>query len=725
MIKIAFAGNPNVGKTALINNLAGSDLQVGNWPGVTVEKKEAEFKYKGETIKLIDLPGVYSLTSHTVEERITRDYILEEKPDLIINVVDSTNMERNLYLTMLLKELNRPMLLALNFYDEFEKLGYSLNIEKFSKFMEMETVTTIATKSKTREILLEKALNIIKEKKSVEYKSKYQSVVQRAIDNLACELNQKESLREISSKYSKSWLSVALLEKDKSMVKQIEEIDISVMKRVEVEIQNLENRYDEDVETILVEQRYGLLKGILEQTLKTSMKSRLDFTDKIDKILLNRFWGLIIFFGMMYSIFVFTFEGSAPFIDWIDGFINSYVGKYIAAGIYDVHPDLQALVNDGVIGGVGGVIVFVPLMLFLYFFLAILEESGYMTRVAFLMDKFMRGLGLSGKAFLPLIIGFGCTVPAIYATRTLEDEKSKRLTAIMAPFMSCGARLPIYALFTAAFFPKNRALIVLSLYMLGVVVAVIVGLIVKRFSYFKSDEDAMLIELPPYRIPTWRMVWTSMWTKTKGYVKKAGSVILFVLIILWALQYYPSKGEPEHSYIGKFGKVIAPVFKPAGFGNSWEAPASILPSIIAKEIVVGFMGQALKVDKNDIEETEEKIELNFLKDSGEQIKGLLFAIKDSVVAMISFKSGSFNISGASEGSEGVIGAIRDSKLFTPLSAYAFMAFMLLVVPCVVTIAAVNQEFGLKFTLLQIGIMIITPWIVSVIIYQGGRLLGFE
>ena len=501
MIKIAFTGNPNVGKSALINAIAGSNLKVGNWAGVTVEKKEAEFQYNGERIQCIDLPGVYSLSPYSLEETITRDFIINEKPDVIINIVDSTNLERNLYLSMLLKELGKPMIIALNFSDEFENLNYKLDIKKFREMMEMDVVMTSATKRTGLQELLDKAIEAAKKVEKPRYTLLFEYCLEEAISTVKEIICNDKVLKKASEKFGMDFLAIKLLERDSHLLEVLKkDYDYTEMKTIRDLVENIEKIHDEDIETIFAEGRYGAVKGILAKTFTTSMKNRLDVSDKIDKVLLNKYFGLPIFFLIIVGLMGVVFNGSAPLIDWVDGFVNNYIGKYIALLIDDNTPKwLASLVIDGIVGGVGGVVVFIPLMLYLYFFLAILEESGYMSRVAFLMDKVMIKLGLNGKAFVPMVLGFGCTVPAIYATRTLEDEGSRRLTAIMAPFMSCGARLPVYGLFTAAFFGAKAGLVVMSLYILGIVVAILMGVILKNFKIFKSEGKALLMELPPYR----------------------------------------------------------------------------------------------------------------------------------------------------------------------------------------------------------------------------------
>ncbi len=650
MIKIAFAGNPNVGKSALINAIAGSKLKVGNWPGVTVEKKEAIFIHKGEEIKLVDLPGVYSLSPYSLEEKITRDFILEENPDVVVNVIDSTNLERNLYLTFLLKELEKPMIMALNFYDEFAKLKYKLNMKEFQDMIEIPAIPVSALKGTGIEELLDSIItmsfydefaklkyklnmkefqdmieipaipvsalkgtgieelldSIITMSKNKEKGKKYSLPFDKNILSIIHEVEYKiltnEKLLPATKEYSKEFLAIKFLERDAHIIEKIKDkygIDTTGM--FDEDIEKLENKYDNDSETILAEGRYGTVNGILARTFTTSIKSRLDFTDKVDKILLNRVLGLPLFFLIMAGVMAFVFNGSAPFIDWVDGFFGDFVGKYVGMLVEGTPDWLSSLIIDGIVGGVGGVLTFVPVMVFLYFFLAILEESGYMARVAFLMDKIMRKLGLNGKSFVPMVVGFGCTVPAIYATRTLEDESSRKLTAAMSPFMSCGARLPVYGLFTAAFFGAKAGLVVVSIYIFGIIVAILVGLGLKNLKGFKSENKALLIELPPYRIPSLKVILNSTWLRVFDYIKRAGTVILGIMMILWALTYFPNNGDSNSSYIAKFGHAFAPIMKPTGFGDRWETVAAIPPSIAAKEVVVGFLAQALPLAEQDLE----------------------------------------------------------------------------------------------------------------------------
>lgn len=728
MIKLAFAGNPNVGKSALINAIAGSNLTVGNWPGVTVEKKEARFTYKGEEIELVDLPGVYSLSPYSLEEKITRDFILEEKPDVVINVVDSTNLERNLYLSYLIKELDKPTIMALNFCDEFDKLKYKLNKKEFEQVMEMDAVRVSALKKIGITELMEKAMELSKKGKEKKYTLPFDRTTTSLIRRIECQISSDKSFEKAIKDYSSEFLAIKLIERDKHIIEKLKtKYGIDAQGKFEDEILNLEDKYDNDSETILAEQRYGAVNGVLAKTFTTSIKSRLDFTDKVDKILLNRVIGLPLFILIMAGVMAIVFNGSAPFIDWVDGFFGDFVAKYVGVLVEGTPDWLHSLIIDGIIGGVGGVLTFVPVMVFLYFFLAILEESGYMSRVAFLMDKIMRKLGLNGKSFVPMVVGFGCTVPAIYASRTLEDETSRKMTAAMTPFMSCGARLPVYGLFTAAFFGAKGGIIVVSLYLLGILIAILVGTVLKRFREFKVDEKALLIELPPYRIPSLKVILNSTWLRISSYIKRAGTVILGIMLILWALTYFPGKGDPNKSYIAKFGHSFSTIMAPTGFGDKWEVVAAIPPSIAAKEVVVGFLAQVLSIDEATVEE-EEVEEYNFKEDLVDQVKGFIGAIKDSGVAMVSMDvKGLFSTPDTDEIEEegrGIVQATANlwpNDNLAPLRAYSFMAFILLVVPCVATLGAIKHEFGWNFLGKIIGIMLVVPYVVSVLIFQIGKL----
>lgn len=469
MINVAFVGNPNVGKTALINQISHASLKIGNWPGVTIEKKEVSFKIGNEDIKLIDLPGIYNLSINTPEERVSRDFLLNEKVDVVINVMDSTSLEKNIYLTALLKELGIPIVMALNFEDEFKRIGYELNVDRFQKQLGIPVVFTSGKSGHGVDKLMEKAVEISKQTSSEhkQHRLLFDKEIESNIEILKNKLKNEKSYEKVLERYPVDWLVIKILENDTNILAIVKnEFGIDLSSIGNTEKKNLEDHYGIVPEDVLARARYGIVRGIISANLKRGTGDKFALTDKIDKILLNKFFGGLAFLAIIYAVFVIVFDGSSPFIDWIDGFFSDFVIKYVGHAIEGVPDWLSSFVLDGILAGVGSVLTFVPLMFFIYFFMAILEESGYMARVAFILNKMMTKVGLSGKAFIPMLIGFGCTVPAIYSTRTLEDEKTRRLTGVIATFMSCGARLPVYSLLAAAFFSKHAALVVVSIYLL-------------------------------------------------------------------------------------------------------------------------------------------------------------------------------------------------------------------------------------------------------------------
>ena len=730
MINVAFVGNPNVGKTALINKISNTSLKVGNWPGVTIEKKEIFFKVGNEDIKLIDLPGIYNLSTETAEERVARDFLLKENVDVIINVVDSTSLERNLYLTAMLKELGKPVVMALNFSDEFEKLGFQLNLEVFQKQLNIPVIFTSGRTGAGIKALMENVVNISKQYRGqthIPYRLTFEDILEESILSVKEKLEKDSKYAPILKKYSPDWVAIKALEEDTNALAMLKsEFGENLMNLASEERKNIEKRHNMNPADVFSNARYGAMRGIANANLKRGKGNKFALTDKIDKILLNKFLGGISFLAIIYIMFVIVFDGSAPFIDWVDGFFGDFVIKYVGKAIEGVPEWLSSFILDGIIAGVGSVLTFVPLMFFIYFFMAILEESGYMARVAFILNKLMTRVGLSGKAFIPMLIGFGCTVPAIYSTRTLEDEKTRRLTGVISTFMSCGARLPVYSLLAAAFFSKNAAAVVVSIYIIGVFMALLMAFILKRFDYFKGDNTELLIELPPYRLPSAKSVWNYMKIKTLSYVKKATTVILGILLVIWFLSYFPNNGDVETSYLGSSAKVVQPVFEPTGFGNRWEPVASILPSIIAKETVVGFLGQVLIIGEEDAAAEE----FDFLGDLKSQVVGLKDAAIDSLKSLgniVKFKVDTLAMTDEETLDEdaggNIIPVIREmwSDSLGPVRAYSFMLYVLFVVPCAVAMGALKQEFGWKLLAFQFTTLLILPYVVSVIFFNVAKL----
>lgn len=625
-LTVALAGNPNSGKTTLFNALTGARQYVGNWPGVTVEKKEGKIKYKGLDIKLVDLPGTYSLNAYSIEEVIAKDYIVKDNPDVVINIVDGTNLERNLYLTVQLLELGVPVVLALNMMDEVEKKGYRIDFEKLSRLLGVPVVPITAVKKTGISSLLEKVTAYDKEaeKKETAF-NKYYTNIENEIQN--------QSSEEGSDK--------------------------------------------------LIEARYDFIGDVLNQCLIKAEKESLSLSDKIDRVITNRVLGIPVFLGFLYLMFQFTFAWvGQPIADWLDGFFGDVLTPWVE-GILEAAAAaewLKSLIIDGIIGGVGGVIVFVPLIFALFLFIAVLEDSGYMARVAFIMDRAMRKIGLSGKAFIPMIIGFGCTVPAIMGTRTLEDDKDRKMTMLVAPFMSCGARLPVYALFAAVFFPGRETNVVFSLYILGIAVAIIMGLIFKN-TLFKGEAVPFIMELPPYRMPAFKSVVLRVWDRGKQYLKKAGTIIFAMSVVVWFLSSYNFSGPVEiaDSLLAGMGRVLAPLFKANGFGN-WQASVALLTGLVAKEVVVATMGVIYGVGE----------------------------LAEEAAAAATQMGGTL------------------AQYFSALSAYTFMVFVLLYTPCLAVVGVMKREFNSwKWTLFAVFYQLVVAWVVSMIIYQGGRLLGFS
>lgn len=586
MITVALVGNPNVGKTSLFNALTGSNQYVGNWAGVTVEKKEG---YIDNLVKIVDLPGIYAMDTYSNEEKVSKNYLSTENIDVILNIVDASNLERNLYLTYQLKEFKKPIILLLNMMDIVEEKNIKIDLELLSRELNVKVIPISASKN-------------------------------MGIDKL------KETLKV--SNFS----------------------DI-----------NIDNEFQFRSE----EETYSLIEKVLEKTVVYSNSNKSSITDKIDNLLLNRFLAYPIFLGILYFIFQFTFSWvGQPLSDLLDEGLNDSLIPYLNDSLSSLSPWFKSLLVDGIVGGIGSVIVFLPIILALFLGISFLEDSGYMSRAAFIMDKLMRRMGLSGKAFIPLIIGFGCSVPGIMASRTLESEKDRKLTALLVPLMSCNARLPVYALFGSVFFPGNETLIVFSLYLLGILIAFLIGLLFKN-TIFKKDEEPFIIELSQYKIPGFKSLTKLTWEKGKGFLKKAGTIIFAASVVIWFLSNFNFTGmvEMNDSLLASIGKFIAPIFKPLGFG-SWENSVAILTGITAKEIILSSMGVIY----------------------GGNLREVL------------------------------------PNHFTILSSYSFLVFVLLYTPCVSVVAAMKKEYGNKMMFLSVFYQLVLAWIVSFIAYNIGLLL---
>jgi ferrous iron transport protein B len=709
-LTIAVAGNPNSGKSTLINALAGTRLQVGNWPGVTVEKKEAWLSHEDWQLRLVDLPGTYSLSPYSQEELIARDFLIKERPDVVIDVVDATNLERNLYLTMQLLELGIPVVLALNIYDEAQAKGYQIDTKAMQEMLGAPVVPTVATKGQGLKELLEAALRAaLKPQRPPSYGQD----VEEALEGVLKKLSQERP--ELLAAYPSRWLALKLLEADGEVLRETGLTADFAHPAVE----HLRQAHGEDIEAFMAELRYGLAAGLTREVLRKTRAAKTDLTERIDRIVLNRFLGIPIFLAAMWVVFKLTFDVSTPFVDWVDAATAGPLRRWTEAflGLLGAPAWTVSLAVDGVIGGVGFVLVFVPVIFAMMFFITFLEGSGYMARAAFVMDRAMHSMGLHGKSFIPMLLGFGCNVPAIYATRTLESPRDKALTAVLVPLMSCGARLPVYVLFVGAFFPQSPGTVLWSLYVLGIAMAVLVGVVFKR-TLFRGQAPLFIMELPPYRMPSMRSLLIHTWEKGKHFLLKAGTYILAVSVLVWFMLNMPwGVQSTKDSYLGKMGQALAPALKPLGFGT-WEAASSLLTGIIAKEIVVGTMGEIYAAQA---QESEEGPRPTFLEDLKELALGFAQAARDAGANVVS-TVGIASLQAEEEGQEGLREAVRST--FSPLSAYAFMAFVLLYMPCVVVAIAMRHEFGTwKWFGLAFLYQTVLAWSVALIIYQGGRALG--
>ncbi|ATW27551.1 ferrous iron transport protein B [Candidatus Formimonas warabiya] len=676
----ALAGNPNSGKTTMFNAITGSTQYVGNWPGVTVEKKEGKARRFKEDIRIVDLPGIYSLSPYSLEEIVARDYIVDERPNVVINIVDGTNIERNLYLTTQLMELGVPVVVALNMMDSVESAGDVIDVEALEKHLGIPVVPTSASKGKGVRELVEKALSVAQSAPSCSeavscrfFEQKIEFFLDDMVNTMAGHLPNKN--------INPRWAALKILEQDEKVTAKLG-LSAEFLGELNKYRINMEKEFGSDLESMLADNRYKYIGELVQKTVKKKAgKGELTISDKIDRLVTNRVLAIPIFLALMYGVFTITFGAIGSYtIDWVDGLINVTVAEALSgwlqgAGAADW---LHALIINGILGGMGSMLVFVPQIMILFLFLAILEDSGYMARAAFVMDKFLRKLGLSGKSFIPMLMGFGCSVPAVMAARTLENDKDRKLTIILTPFMSCGARLPVYALFTAAFFAQNQSGVIFSIYLLGIVVAILSGIILKK-TLFKGEIAPFVMELPPYRIPTVKGVGIHMWDRGKAFVKKAGTIIFAAAVIIWFMQTFNFSlhmvEDPAQSMFGIIGTAIAPLFAPLGFGE-WQASVALLTGLVAKEVVVATMG-------------------------------ILYGIGDV-------------------GDDTVKLAAALHTYFTPLTAYAFMAFTLLYMPCIAAFGAIKRELNSwKWTLFALAFQTGIAWIMAFVIYQGGRLLGFE
>ena len=663
-ILVALAGNQNCGKTTLFNALTGSNQHVGNFPGVTVEKKEG--KVRGhEEIRIVDLPGIYSLSPYTSEEIVTRDFILNEQPDVILNIVDATNIERNLYLSLQLMELEKPMVIALNMMDEVNRSGNHVDVEQLSERLKVRVVPISASRRDGIDDLVAavSAAAADEAKFDLDFCS---GAIHRAIHSIAHIIEDHAQQAGIPKRFA----ATKLVDGDEPMQRllNLHESDLNIIEHI---VKQMEEELGTDREAALADMRYSYIESLVAQCVSRHHETReQQRSEKLDRWLTHKYLGIPIFLCIMLLIFYLTF---VPIGGTLQGLLESGIDMFVSwldvqMEAWQVSSWLHSLVIDGICAGVGSVLSFLPLIVVLFFFLSLLEDSGYMARVAYIMDKALRKIGLSGKSFVPMLIGFGCSVPAIMSTRTLSSERDRKMTIILTPFMSCSAKLPIYGMITAAFFPQHAAVVMLGVYLIGILVAILCGLLFKR-TLFKGNPVPFVMELPAYRIPDARSVLMHMWEKAKDFLHRAFTIIFAATIIIWFLQSYDfsfhAVSDASASMLAIIGEKIAWIFEPLGFAD-WRASSALITGITAKE---------------------------------------------SVVSTLSILTGASTDAGLSSVLQ---------TMFTPLSAFAFLCFTVLYMPCVAAFAATKRELGtLKEALFAVLFQTGVAYIVALIIYQAG------
>jgi ferrous iron transport protein B len=690
IIDVALVGNPNCGKTTLFNSASGFREHVGNFAGVTVDSKTAQVHKKGYTINLTDLPGTYSLTAYSPEELFVRNHLIEKVPDLVVNVVDASNLERNLYLTTQLIDMDIRVIIALNMYDELQQKGDKLDHETLGKILGIPIIPTVSSKGKGIDELFDRIIEVFEDRDPVirhvhiNYGTDIEKSIRRIQDATWVDIS-------LTDKVSSRYYAIKLLEKDPELAAELKQSHAfeSIMKVAGSETGRLEGKYEEDTNTLITDSKYGFIAGALRETMvpRETGRDHKTLSHRIDSVLTHKILGFPVFLFFLWLTFQSTFIiGSYP-KHWIDLFVGE-LGKGVSMLMSD--GPLKELLVSGIIRGVGSVIVFLPNILILFLFISLMEDTGYMARAAFIMDKLMHKIGLHGQSFIPLIMGFGCNVPAIMVTRTLKNRNDRLLTMLINPFMSCSARLPVYILITGAIFPDYAGSVIFGIYLTGILLAVLISILFKK-TLFRSIEAPFVMELPPYRMPTAKVILSHMWEKGKHYLQKMGGVILIAVILIWALEYFPRGGatvskeeQLKHSFIGRFGQAIEPVIRPLGF--DWRMGVSLITGAAAKEVVVSTMG-------------------------------VLFSPGDSKPG-----KANANLPVILKNEKYASGVNAGKPVFTPLAGISFLLFILVYMPCVAVIATVRKESGsAQWAVFLIFYTTVLAWLLSFAVYQAGSL----
>jgi len=726
-INIAFVGNPNCGKTTIFNQASGSSERVGNYSGVTVDAKKSHFKLDGYRFNVVDLPGTYSVTAYSPEELYVRNYIIDQHPDIVINVLDASNLERNLYLTTQLIDMDIKVVIALNMYDELEKNGDSLNYRQLGKMLGIPFIPTVGSKGIGIKNLFRKVIDVYEDREEIvrHIHVNYGKNIESSIQNIQNKIKQPAN-HVVTNNISPRFLSIKLIEKDADAQERIKLCQnvTNIKKSVSKEIEKLEKSLLDNSETLIADAKYAFISGALKETMLSNSEKHVKKSQIIDILITNKFWGIPIFAFFMWLTFFTTFKlGQYP-MNWIELGVN-YLSQVLQANVAE--GVLKDLLIDGIIGGVGGVLVFLPNIVILYFFISIMEDTGYMARAVFIMDRLMHKIGLHGKSFIPMLMGFGCNVPAIMATRTIESKRDRLLTMLIIPFMSCSAKLPVYILFITAFFTSNQATILFGMYAIGILIAIISSLFLSK-TLFKKTDVPFVMELPPYRTPSFKSLLIHMWNSAEQYLKKIAGTILIASIIIWALGYFPHDIQlsrdfdqeishlesnrsalantsntqafaidkinkkitelnkrknselQEKSYIGQLGKAIQPVMAPMDF--DWKMSVGIIAGIAAKEVVVGTLGVLYQAEEEGVS--------------------------------------SSNLGDKLQSQKYINGERKGERIIYPLNALAYMLFILIYFPCIGTITAIGKESGSwKWAVFEIFFTTIIAWSVSFAFYQIG------
>lgn len=719
-ITIAIAGNPNCGKTTLFNALTGATQHVGNWPGVTVERMEGRFTHGDLNALVIDLPGIYSFSAFSLDEQVARDFVLNGAPDVVVNILDATNVERNLYLTTQLLEMKVPMVIGLNMVDIARRQHIRVEADHLSQHLGCPVIELIASRKNGMDALKDAIAKVAKNRTISKTNIIYDEEIEEAIENI---VPQCESLAEENNVASR-WLTIKLLENDPLALEMTKG---QLAEEMRAEIDHIEKHTGEEIDIVIADGRYGFIHGLARDVVRRDDQIRKTVSDGIDRIALSRLLGLPAFFLVMYFVFILTNNVGGPFIDFFDGLCGTIFvdgARYLLEKIGS--PEfLTTILADGVGGGIQIVATFIPPISIIFFCLSILEDSGYMSRAAFIMDRFLRIIGLPGKAFLPLLVGFGCNVPAIMATRTLDDERDRILTIMLNPFMSCGARLPVYIVFAAIFFPQGGGTLIFFIYLTGVVLAILTGIFLKN-TILQGEASVFVMELPPYHVPTFTGIMHHTWNKLKGFILRAGKMLIIVTVFLTFINSFGTDNsfgnqDSEKSYLSAISRAITPVFGPMGIQeDNWEATVGLFTGLFAKEAVVGALNSLYGMGDD-----EEEQEFDFWGG----IEGSFKAIPAGFEGFTSVLLDPLGVSDASSAKEEAEVVVEEfginrkahklmrEKFTNRASVVAYLLFILIYAPCVAAIAAIYRETNGKWTLFAVTYLTSLAWLVATAFYQ--------